>query len=123
MQEAGFKQATIPIQNAVAFGELKGMVEEILQRRPERLLSMLARRRMGVREFERIAAQSLLEKVQDDRGWLARLASSPPGGRVAKLYGSLPVTDQAQFREYYLTRVELIGDDLRSRYREAFWTY
>ena len=122
MQEAGFKQATIPIQNAVAFDELKGMVEEVLQR-PERLLRLLTRRRVTVREFERIAAQNLLEKVQDDRGWLARLAGSPRGGRAAKLYGSLPVTDQAQFREYYLTRVEQIGDDLRGRYREAFWTY
>ncbi len=123
MSEAGFKQATIPIQNSAVFDELKGMVEEILQRRPERLLRLLTRRRVTVREFERIAAQRLLERVQDDRGWLARLASSTPEGRVAKLYGSLPVTDQAQFREYYLTRVELIGDDLRGRYREAFWTY
>ena len=122
MQEAGFKQATIPIQNAAAFDELKGMVDEVLQR-PERLLRLLTRRRVTVREFERIAAQNLLEKAQDDRGWLARLAGSPQGGRAAKLYGSLPVSDQAQFREYYLTRVEQIGDDLRGRYREAFWTY
>ncbi|MGH8459106.1 MAG: hypothetical protein ACRESV_07130 [Nevskiales bacterium] len=98
------------------------MVEEVLQR-PERLLRLLTRRRVTVREFERIAAQNLLEKVQDGRGWLARLTSSPPAGRAAKLYGSLPVTDQAQFREYYLTRVEQIDDDLRGRYREAFWTY
>ena len=123
MQEAGFKQATIPIQSAAAFDELQGMVEEVLQRRLERLLRLLTRRRVTVREFERIAALNLLEKAQDGRGWLARLASSPPGGRAAKLYGSLPVTDQAQFREYYLTRVEQIGDDLRGRYREAFWTY
>ena len=123
MAETGFTQATIPIQNAAAFDELKRMVEEVLQGRPERLLRLLARRRLVVRDFERIAAQSLLEKAQDDRGWLARLASAPPEGRAAKLYRSLPVTDQAQFREYYLTRVEQIGEDLRSRYREAFWTY
>jgi hypothetical protein len=123
MQEPGFKQATIPIQNAAVFEELKGMVEEVLERQPERLLRMLARRRLTVREFERIAAQSLLERVRDDRGWLARLASPPARGRVAALYGSLPVSDQAQFREYYLTRVELISDELRGRYREAFWTY
>ena len=123
MPEAGFKQATIAIQNAAAFDELKGMVEGVLQRRPEQLLRLLTSRRVCVREFERIAAKNLLERAQDDRGWLARLASSPPEGRVAKLYGSLPVTDQAQFREYYLTRVEQIGDDLRARYREAFWTY
>jgi hypothetical protein len=123
MQEAGFKQATIPIQNAAAFEELRGMVETVLEQRPERLLRLLKRRRVTVRDFERIAEQSLLERVQDDRGWLARLASPPSGGRAAKLYRSLPVSDQAQFREYYLTRVEQIGDDLRSRYREAFWTY
>ena len=123
MQEAGFNQATITIQNSAAFEELKGMVEKVLERRPERLLRLLTRRRLNVRQFERIAAQSLLERVQDDRGWLARLTSPPAGGRVAALYGSLPVSDQAQFREYYLTRVELIGDELRGRYREAFWNY
>jgi hypothetical protein len=123
MPEAGFKQATIPIQNAAAFEELRGMVEAVLERRAEKLLRLLQRRRVGVRQFERIAAQSLLERVQDDRGWMARLASPPAEGRAAALYGSLPVSDQAQFREFYLTRVELIGDDLRSRYREAFWTY
>ncbi|MGH9557348.1 MAG: hypothetical protein ACRD2Y_16150 [Terriglobales bacterium] len=123
MQETGFKQATIPIQNSAAFEELRGVVEAVLEQRPERLLRMLKRRRLTVREFERIAAQNVLEEVQDDRGWLARLASPPSAGRVAKLYGSLPVSDQAQFREYYLTRVEQIDDDLRGRYREAFWTY
>ena len=122
MQEAGFKQATIPIANAAAFEELRGMVETVLKQQPERFLRLLKRRRLIVRDFERIAAQSLLERAQDDRGWLARLASSPEG-RAAKLYGALPVSDQAQFREYYLTRVEQIGDDLRDRYREAFWTY
>jgi hypothetical protein len=123
MQEAGFKQATIPIQNAAAFEELRGMVETVLVQRPERFLRLLKRRRLIVRDFEHIAEQKLLERVQDDRGWLARLASPPSGGQAAKLYASLPVSDQAQFREYYLTRVEQIGDDLRSQYREAFWTY
>jgi len=123
MQEAGFKQATIPIQNAAAFEELRGMVETVLVQRPERFLRLLQRRRLIVRDFEHIAEQSLLERVQDERGWLARLASPPTEGQAAKLYASLPVSDQAQFREYYLTRVEQIGDDLRSQYREAFWTY
>ncbi|MGH9602404.1 MAG: hypothetical protein ACRD24_08430 [Terriglobales bacterium] len=99
------------------------MVETVLEQRAERFLRLLKRRRLIIREFERIAAQDLLERVQDDRGWLARMARPPAGGRAAKLYGALPVSDQAQFREYYLTRVEQIGDDLRSRYREAFWTY
>ncbi len=123
MQEAGFKQATIPIQNAAAFEELRGMVEAVLAQRAEKLLRLLQRRRLGVRQFERIAAHSLLERALDNRGWMERLARPPAEGRAAALYASLPVSDQAQFREYYLTRVEMIGDDLRSRYREAFWTY
>jgi len=60
-----------------------------------------------VREFEKVLTKQILDRAVGSEG-------------AAELYGKLPVSDQAQIREFYLTRVEQVSVDLREKYKKIY---
>jgi hypothetical protein len=72
-------------------------------------------RRSGarVRDLETILARGVLEKVDDT---MAKLG-------VQKLYPALTVSDQAQMREFYLSKVEEAEPGLRTKFQQLYRYY
>jgi len=108
-----FEQATIKVEKAEEFGKLRAAVEKaFLPEQAEKFLRLLDRKGIRVRDFEAILAARLLEGVTGDSGLGAQ-----------KLYQSLPVSDQAQMREFYLSKLEGIDIALRHKFRKLYQYY
>ena len=60
-----------------------------------------------IRDLEALLARAVFEKVDETSG----------KSRTQKLYQALTISDQAQMREYYLSRVEEVEPGLRTKYR------
>jgi hypothetical protein len=109
-----FQQVAIRIEKEKEFEELKSAINRAFD--PETVENFLKQvRKSGarMRDLEAILARGVFEKV-DDR--LAKLGAQT-------LYQALTVSDQAQMREFYLTRVEEIGARLRTRFQQLYRYY
>jgi hypothetical protein len=111
-----YEQAQIPVQKGEAFEQLRLALERIFSSAAlEKLYRRLESKGIAAREFEKIVALGLLEKVD------ATLAGS--GKSADEIYGSLPVSDQALMREFYLERLEKVDAELRLKYRKVYGYY
>jgi hypothetical protein len=68
-----------------------------------------------VRDVEAVLAKGLLEKVDES------LAKS--GKTAQQLYEALTVSDQAQLREFYLSKIEEIEPALRAKFQKLYSYY
>jgi hypothetical protein len=108
-----FEQATIKIEKEKEFGELRRAVQEALS--PERVKGFLKKLRRGkirVRDFDSVLLCHVLEATTGRTDLNAR-----------RLYGSLTVTDQAQMKEFYLSKIEEVGPELRAKYQKIYQYY
>jgi hypothetical protein len=112
----GFEQATIKIEKEEEFAKLKAAVEQaFLPAKAERFLKRLDRKGIRVREFDGVLAARALE----DAG-----GSPPQAGLSAwQLYQALPVSDQAQMREFYLSKLEMVDVALRHKFKKLYQYY
>ena len=103
-----FEQAAINIEKAQEFAKLQAAVEQaFLPEKAAWFLKQLDRKGIRVRDFDAVLAQRVLEGLGD------------AGLNARQLYESLPVSDQAQMREFYLSKLETVeqsrcGTSLRS---------
>ena len=112
-----FEQATIKIEKQQEFSKLQGAVEQaFLPDKVERFLKRLDRKAIRIREFDAVLAARALEDV--------------PGGSAAgsdlsawQLYQALPLSDQAQMREFYLSKLETVGVTLRHKFKKLYQYY
>ena len=109
-----FQPTVIRVEREKEFGELKGAIDRALG--PERVGKFLKRvRRSGarVRDLEMILARGVFERVDDTVAKLGAL----------NLYQALTVSDQAQIREFYLSRVEEVEPGLRTKFQQLYRYY
>ncbi|HUB01164.1 MAG TPA: hypothetical protein VL983_00690 [Terriglobales bacterium] len=105
-----FEQATIKVVKEREFGELRTIIEQVLA--PDRVvkfLKALESRGFLVRDLDGILAAKVIDSVADTKV-----------GAAESLYGSLPVSDQAQLREFYLSRIEEVDSALRVKFRKVY---
>jgi hypothetical protein len=108
-----FEQAVIKIEKAEEFARLQGAVEQAFRpEQAEKFLKLMDREGIRVRDFEAILAKRLLESATGDKGL---------GGQA--LYQSLPVSDQAQMREFYLSKLEGVDVALRHKFKKLYQYY
>jgi hypothetical protein len=108
-----FEQATIKVEKVEDFGKLQAAVEQaFLPGKAERFLKQLDRKGIRVRDFEAILAARLLEEAAGDSGLKAQ-----------QVYQELPVSDQAQMREFYLSKLEGVDVALRHKFRKLYQYY
>ena len=108
-----FQKAAIKIEKAEEFARLQKAVEQaFLPEKAEGYLKQLDRKGIRVRDFDAVLAQRLLEGVVGDAGLDAK-----------KLYESLPVSDQAQMREFYLSKLEGVDVALRHKFKKLYQYY
>ena len=111
---ASFQQTVIRVENEKEFEELKGAINRALDPdRVERFLKRVRRSGARIRDLEVILARGVFEKVDDT---LAKLGAQ-------KLYQALTVSDQAQMREFYLSRVEEVEPGLRTKFQQLYRYY
>jgi hypothetical protein len=110
----GFEQAAIKIEKETEFEELRGAMDRALgSARVEEFLKRVRRSGARVRDLETILARGVFEKVDET---VAKLGAQ-------KLYQSLTVSDQAQMREFYLSKVEEVEPRLRTKFQQLYRYY
>ena len=110
-----FQQAAIKVEKEREFRELQAIVNSAVSpERAERFLKLLDRANIRIRDFDGILAARALEE-----------AVKPVESAIGawKLYQALTVSDQAQIREFYLSRIEEIDADLRHKFRKLYQYY
>ncbi len=112
----GFQQAAIKIEREKEFEELKSaIVRAFATEKVEKFLKRVHGAGCRVRDLEPILRNGILEKSDD--------ALAKSGTTAQKLYESLTVSDQAQMREFYLSKVEEIAPELRAKYQKIYRYY
>jgi hypothetical protein len=107
-----FQQAAIKVEKTQEFAKLQKAVEQaFLPDKAERFLKQLDRKGIRVRDFDAVLAQRVLESVGES------------GLNWRQLYEALPVSDQAQMREFYLSKLESVDVALRHKFKKLYQYY
>jgi len=105
-----FVQATIKVVNEREFGELKSTIERVFAGDLiVKYLKALDSRGIRVRNLDAILTANVIDKVSGKNAGAAKL-----------LYGSLPVSDQGQMREFYLSKIEEVEPALRVKFHKLY---
>jgi hypothetical protein len=111
-----FEQATIKVQKQDEFAKLQTAVEQaFLTENAERFLKQLDRKGIRVRDFEAVLCARTLEQ--------AGAGSAKSELSAWQLYQELPLSDQAQMREFYLSKLETVDIALRHRFKRLYQYY
>ena len=107
-----FEQATIKVEKQQEFGALQAAIEQaFLLQQAEKFLKQMDRKSVRVRDFDGVLAKKILEDVT--------------GAKVnaSQLYQALTLSDQAQMREFYLSKLEAVGIALRHKFKKLYQYY
>ena len=111
-----FEQAALKVEKEAEFEELKGAIVRALgPDKAEAFLKQVRSNNLRVRDVNGVLAKRLLEKVDEV---LAKSGKTAQG-----LYQALPVSDQAQMRELYLSKVEEVKPELRTKFQKLYQYY
>ena len=106
-----FVQPVVKIDKEKEFDELKSLVSRSLA--PGEMASFLKRaekNNVRVRQLEAALKQGIFD-------------GKNPGATALSLYEALTVSDRAQMREFYLSKVEEIEPQLRHKFRKLYQYY
>jgi hypothetical protein len=107
-----FEQAAIKVEKAQEFDRLQFAIEQaFLPAQVERFLKQLDRRRIRIRDLGAVLEKRVLEDV------------AGPELNARQLYDSLPVSDQALTREFYLSKLEGVDVALRHKFKKLYQYY
>jgi hypothetical protein len=108
-----FEQATIRIENERAFGELKAALDQVFAAdRLTKYLKKLSGQNIRIRDLDAILAAGTFDVIAGARLGAARC-----------LYQALTVSDQAQMRELYLSKIEEVDPALRKKFSKLYQYY
>ena len=105
-----FEQCTIKVEKEREFAELKGAIERVFA--PDRVTKFfkaLDGRGIRARSLDAIFAANVIDRVAESKAGTAR-----------SLYEALPVSDQGQVREFYLSKVEEVDPALRAKFHKLY---
>jgi hypothetical protein len=106
-----FEQATIKIEKQQEFSALQGVIEQAFQPSAvEQFLKHMERKGVRARDFDGMLAKKVFESL---------------GAKVdaAQLYQVLTLSDQAQMREFYLSKLETVDTALRHKFKKLYQYY
>ena len=107
-----FEQAAIKVEKAEEFAGLQAAVEQaFMPEKVERFLKQLDRKGIRVRDLDAVLAQRVLEGFAE------------PGLNAQQLYQALTLSDQAQMREFYLSKLEGVDVALRHKFKKLYQYY
>ena len=107
-----FEQAAIKVEKAQEYARLQGAIEQaFLPDKVEQFLKQLDRKGIRIRNVDAVLAQKVLEKFGE------------PGLDAQQVYQALPLSDQAQIRELYLSKLEGVDMALRHKFKKLYQYY
>jgi hypothetical protein len=112
-----FEQAAIKIEKEQEFSKLQAAVEQAFSpEKVEKFLKQLDRKGIRIREFDAVLSARTLESVA---------SGSEAGSKLSawQLYQELPLSDQAQMREFYLSKLETLDVALRHKFKKLYQYY
>jgi hypothetical protein len=108
-----FEQGVIKVEREREFGDLKAAIEKVFAAdRVAKYLKELDSRKIRVRDLDAVFAADAIDRAAGDKAGTAR-----------SLYGALPVSDQAQMREFYLSKIEEVDPALRAKFHKLYQYY
>jgi len=111
-----FQQPTLSVEKPEEFAQLQLALQRIFATGAvERLLRLLQRKGIPIRDFDRVLREKLLEQADQ------ALGSS--GKSARQWYDAISVGDQAQIREFYLTALEAVDLPLREKFKQLYRYY
>jgi len=112
----GFQQAVIKVEKEKEFEELKGVITRVFSsERVEKFLKRIQSQGIRVREWDKVVAQRVFERVDE--------TLKKSGITAHHLYSALTLSDHAQIREFYLSRLEEVDQKLRAKYQKIYRYY
>jgi len=105
-----FEQAAIKVERTQEYARLQAAIEQaFLPNKVEGFLKLMDRKGIRIRDFDGVLAQRVLdgESAQNSQ----------------QLYQLLTVSDQAQMREFYLSKLETVEQSLRHRFKKVYQYY
>src|SRR5205085_1410334 len=111
-----FQQAAIKVEKEKEFEELKSAINRALTpESAQKYLKKIASAGLRIRDFDFVLAKGILEQV--DRG------QAGSGQSARHLYDALALADQAQMKEFYLSKVEEVEPGLRAKFQKLYQYY
>jgi len=105
-----FEQAAIKVEKAQEYARLQAAIAQAFTPGGvEQFLKQMDRKGIRIRDFDGVLAQRMLD------GDTAQNAQ--------QLYESLTTSDQAQMREFYLSKIEEIDSALRHKFKKLYQYY
>jgi hypothetical protein len=113
VQTLGFEQGVLKVEKEREFGELKSSIEKaFVPDRVVKYLKVLASRGIRVRDLDAAFTAGAFDRANGDASGTAR-----------NLYSSLPVSDQSQIREFYLSKLEEVDTSVREKFQKLYQYY
>ena len=105
-----FSQAPIEVENQPVFAELKTAIETALSAHAGDFLHLVKRFGLRVRQFEEVLKERIFEQMPGAR----------PSRPCQELFHKLGSSDQGLIRELYLTGIEEVPAELRTKYSKLY---
>jgi hypothetical protein len=113
VNDVAFEQAAIKVEKAEEFGQLQRAIEVAFSpEKVKRFLKGLQRAGVRIRDFDAVVVLHALEAATGRADLKAR-----------RLYWSLSLSDQAQMREFYLSKLEMVDTALRHKFKKLYQYY
>ena len=105
-----FEQAAIKVEKVQEFARLQAAIENAFApAKAERFLKQMDRKGIRIRDFDGVLMQRVLE--------------GETAMNSQQLYQSLTLSDQAQIREFYLSKLESVDVALRHKFKKLYQYY
>jgi hypothetical protein len=112
-----FEQAAIKVEKTEEFAKLQVAVDQVFSPETvERFLKQLDRKAIRVRNFDAVLAARALEDATGG-------SQAKSGLSAWQLYQALTLSDQAQMREFYLSKLEGVDLALRHKFKKLYQYY
>ena len=109
----GFEQATIRIEKEREFGDLKSALAQTFSTdQVVTYLKALDGRNIRIRSLDAVLAANVIDGITGAKPGTAR-----------SFYEALTVSDQAQMREFYLSKIEEVEPALRAKFSKLYQYY
>ena len=113
METVKFEQGVLKVEKEREYGDLKTAIQKAFAvDQAAMFLKVLDGRGIRVRDLKAAFAADAIDRVTGDKVGTAR-----------SLYESLPVSDQAQVREFYLSKIEEVDPALRAKFHKLYQYY
>ncbi len=108
-----FVPGVIKVEKEREFGELKAAIEKSFSAdRVTKFLKALESKKIRVRNLDAVFAEDVIDTGAGSKAGTAR-----------SLHSSLPISDQSQVREFYLSKIEEVDAAVRAKFHKLYQYY